>query len=300
MGEQIQTHQFEGFWDHVTEFVKRMKVVLGTFLVSMLVLLVLPGNSDIFAMTNNYQPLMSVIIAYINKMFLPPEATLFASSMSDPITLYVYAALVFAIGITLPVFAYQAYKFITPALYPHEKKAIYPFLSVVTALFVAGAIFGFFFLAPSFVQGFFPFYRAIGVQELVPVMDFYNIIFFTIIISGLIFTIPAFFVLLVKFGIIHTKTFAKKRKYIYAGILVAALLISPGATPQGDLYLFIALAALVEISLFVAKGYERKSGTANAQSLLSQFFSTPSTCRYCKSELKSNSKYCPSCKRFLG
>ena len=106
-----------------------MKVVLATFLVSILVLLVLPGNSDFFALTSNYKPLMSVIIRYINNMFLPPEAKLFATSMSDPITLYVYAALVFAIGITLPVFAYEAYKFIDPALYPHERKAIFPFIS---------------------------------------------------------------------------------------------------------------------------------------------------------------------------
>jgi sec-independent protein translocase protein TatC len=289
----------EGFWDNVTEFIKRMKVVLATFLVSMLVLLVLPGNSDIFALTNNYKPLMSVILAYINKMFLPPEATLFASSISDPITLYVYAALVFAIGITLPLFAYEAYQFIVPALYPHEKKAIFPFISIVTSLFVVGAIFGFFFLAPAFVQGFFPFYKAIGVQELVPVMDFYNVVFFTIIVSGLIFTIPAFFVLLVKFGIIHTKTFAKKRRYIYAAIIIAALLISPGATPQGDLYLFIALAALVEISLFIAGKYEKRRGTTDAQSLLSQFFSTKQTCRYCKAEITADSKYCPRCKRFL-
>ena len=87
-----------------------MKVVLATFLVSILVLLVLPGNSDFFVLMSNYKPLMSVHVGYINNMFLQPDAKLFASSMSDPITLYVYAALVFAIGITSPVFAYEAFK----------------------------------------------------------------------------------------------------------------------------------------------------------------------------------------------
>jgi sec-independent protein translocase protein TatC len=251
-----------------------------------------------------------VLIVYINKMFLPPEATLFASSMSDPITLYVYAALIFAIAITLPVFAYEAYKFIDPALYQHERKAIFPFISITTVLFIFGAIFGFFFLAPSFIQGFFPFYQAIGVQELIPVMDFYNIVFFTIIISGILFTIPAFFVLLVKFGVLHTKTFTKQRKYIYAGLGIAAMLISPGATPQGDLYLFIAMVVLVEVSLLVGRRYERKTGTADAQSMLSQFFSPPSvptiqssavspTCRYCNSIINEKATYCPSCKKFL-
>ena len=226
---------FNDFWVHIAEFIKRMKLVLGVFLVALLVMLILPGNSDFFAMTNNYKPLMSVLLVYIGKMFLPTGAQLFANSMSDPITLYVYAALVFAIAITLPVFSYEAYKFVDPALYPHERKAIFPFVTVVTALFIVGGIFGFFILAPSFIQGFMPFYNAVNAVNLYPLMDFYGVIFFTIIVSGVLFTIPAFFVLLVKSGIMHTKTVTKNRKYIYAGLVIAAMLISPGATPLGDL-----------------------------------------------------------------
>jgi len=288
---------FEGFWGHVTEFIKRMKVVLGVFLVSLLVMLVLPGNSDLFAMTNNYKPLMSVLLVYIGNLFLPPGATLFAGSMSDPITLYVYAALIFAIGVTFPVFAYEAYKFIDPALYPHERKAIFPFVAIVAVLFIFGAVFGFFFLAPSFIQGFFPFYDAVNAAYFFPIMDFYNTIFFTIIISGVLFTIPAFFVLLVRFGILHTKTITKQRKYIYAGLGIAAMLISPGATPSGDLYLFIALIALVEVAVFVGKRFEHKMGTANAQSALSKWFTPMPTCKFCHQEIPDGIHYCPSCKR---
>jgi len=294
-----EPHFFQDFWSHITEFIKRMKVVLAVFLVSLFVMLVLPGNSDFFAMTSGYKPLMSVLLVYISKMFLPSDSMLFASTMSDPITLYVYAALIFAVGITLPVFAYEAYRFIDPALYPHERKAIFPFVSVTTALFIVGTVFGFFFLAPSFIQGFFPFYDAVNAVKLFPIMDFYNIVFFTVMISGILFTIPAFFVLLVKFGILHTKSFTKQRKYIYAGLGIAAMLISPGATPQGDLYLFVALVLLVEVSIFVGKRYEHKAGTADAQSLLSQFFSPKPTCRFCNSQITESARYCPSCKRYL-
>ena len=290
---------FEGFWSHLNEFIKRMKVVLGTFLGALIVMLVLPGNADVFALTNNYKPLMSVLLVDIGNMFLPAGTQLFASSMSDPITLYVYAALVFAVGITLPVFAYEVYRFIDPALYPHERKAIFPFVAIVTCLFIIGAIFGFFFLAPTFVQGFIPFYSAVNAVELFPIMDFYGIIFFTIIISGVLFMIPAFFVLLVKFNIVHTKSVTKQRKYIYAGLAIAAMLISPGATPIGDLYLFLALAALIEVSVFVGKRFEHKNKTTDSQSLLSGWFSPTKSCKFCNSQLQENANYCPNCKRFI-
>jgi len=290
---------FADFWSNVAEFIKRMKIVLAVFLVSLMVMLILPSNSDFFALTTGYKPLMSVLLVYIASLYLPAGAQLFASSMSDPITLYVYAALIFAIGITLPVFAYEAYKFIDPALYPHEKKAIFPFVTAVTILFIVGATFGFFFLAPSFIQGFFPFYDAVNAIKMFPIMDFYNIMFFTIIVSGILFTIPVFFVLLVKFNIIKTKMISGKRKYIYAGLAIAAMLISPGATPAGDLYLFVALALLFEISIFIGKRFEHRQAPTATTPTLMQFFSS-NRCKYCDADISSSKNgMCPSCRRYI-
>jgi sec-independent protein translocase protein TatC len=249
-------------------------------------------------LTNNYKPLMSVLLVYIAGMFLPPDAQLFANSMSDPITLYAYAALVFAIGITLPIFAYEAYKFIDPALYPHERKAIFPFVFTATALFVVGAVFGFLFLAPAFIQGFIPFYNAVNAVKLFPIMDFYNVIFSTVIISGILFTIPAFFVVLVKFGIMHTKSVTKQRKYIYAGLGIAAMVISPGATPQGNLYLFIALISLIEVSIFAGKLFEKKKTLAPPLAPKLETFLKP-TCKFCSKDIDPKSIFCPHCNRAL-
>jgi sec-independent protein translocase protein TatC len=286
------------FWDHVAEFVKRMKIVLATFLVSLFVMLILPGNSDFLAVTSSYEPLMSVIVKRIAAMTMPKNFQLIATSMSDPITLYVFAALVFAVAITLPVFAYEAYKFVDPALFQHERKMVFPFVSAVAVLFIAGGAFGFFFLVPAFIQGFVPFFNAVNAMQIFPIMDFYNTIFFTILLGGFLFTIPAFFVLLVKFNILNTKMFAKKRKWIYLALIGAAMLVSPGATPLGDLYLFIALAMMFEVSMLAAKRYEHGSGTANVPAVL-KFFSKTQTCKFCHTEADANLKFCPTCNRVL-
>ncbi len=290
--------QLDSFWGHISELTKRMKVVLAVFLVSLFIFLILPANSDFFATTNNYKPLMSVLLTYLAGMFLPPDAKLIATSISDPITLYAYAALVFAVGVTMPVFAYEAIKFISPALYSHEKKMIYPYVTAITILFIVGALFGFFFLVPAFIQGFFPFYNAVGALPYVPVMDFYNVIFFTVLVSGFLFIIPVFFVLLVKFNIIKTSMVSGKRKWIYIGLVIAAMLISPGATPIGDLVLFIALAALVETSLLVGKIFEAKNHSAQ-RSKLQLWFSTKA-CKYCSATVDTDKMdFCPNCRRSI-
>jgi sec-independent protein translocase protein TatC len=261
----------------------------------MIVMLVLPANSDFFALTSNYQPLVSLFLNYIRTLILPPDVKLFTSAFSDAITLYVYAAILFAVIISLPVFAYEVFKFIEPALYAKEKKALYPFIASVTALFIGGALVGFYFLSPIFVSSMLAFYTTVGAEMLVPIMDFYSVLLFTILISGLIFTLPVFFVLFVKFGVINTRIFTKNRKYVYAGLVIVSLLISPGATPQGDLFLFIILAVLFEVSILVGKYFERGVVLSGPPMVLRVFSEPKHKCVFCKIETRDS--FCPNCRR---
>jgi sec-independent protein translocase protein TatC len=291
------TEAIGSLWGHIAELVKRMKIVVVVFIVSTFVMLVIPGNSDLLGVTNNYQPFVSVFLRNIREMLLPDGIKLIALDISDPITLYVMAALVFSIAITLPFFTYELYKFIDPALKINEKKLISPFSVSVFLLFVFGAVFGFFFLFPTFIQSLIPFFTAVGAEMIFSIMDFYSMLFFTVIVSGFLFTIPAFFVLLVKFNVLKTRMFSKKRKYIYLGMVALAMLISPGATPQGDLYLFVALMILFEVSLLVAKRFERPSSTAV---VVNPIFSTP-VCKFCKAPLDfyGYQKFCKSCNKAI-
>ncbi len=290
------------FWGHATELIRRMKSVLVVFVVATIVMLVLPGSTDLLALTNNYQPLVSVFLKYIRDLVLPNNVKLIALQISDPITLYVMASLVFSISVTIPLFAFQVYKFVVPALRPDEKKAMFPFVAVVSVLFIVGIFFGFYFLFPTFVSSMFPFFTAVGAELMFSLLDFYNMLFFTIIVSGLLFTIPAFFVLLVKFGVLNTGMFSKKRRYLYLGMVVLALFISPGATPQGDLYIMISLIALFEASMLVARKFEKSREGVGSPSLKFAprftLFSQP-TCKFCKATTDSDSYFCPQCKRFI-
>lgn len=279
------------FWGHTAELARRLKVVLFTFVVSTIVILVLPGNLNFLQDLNNYQPLVSVFLRSVRESVLPPNVKLIAIGFTDPIELYVLASVIFSVTITLPVFAYEVYKFVDPALYPHEKREIYSFLIIVSSLFITGALLGFFVLFPFFILGMFPFFTAVGAELIFSIMDFYNILAFSIITTGLVFTIPAFFVLLVKYGIIHTDIFRRNRKYVYAALVILAMFITPGASPLGNLFLFLPIAILFEISIFFGRRYEKLGQVRHLG-----WFSNPK-CKFCNTELLANSTFCPQCER---
>lgn len=284
--------EINSFWGHVNELAKRMKPVLINFLAATFLMLLLPANADFLATTNNYQPLVSVFLNTARNYVLPVNVKLYAIQISDPITLYAVAAVLFGAAFTVPLFSYELYKFVDPALFDNERKSVYPFVTIVSGLFVAGCLFGFFFLFPAFINSMFPFFSAVGAELMFSIMDFYNLLFFTIIISGFIFTIPPFFVMLVKFNIIKPSMFRNKRKWIYLGMGVAALFISPGATPQGDLVLFLALAGLFEASMLAARRYESNN---SSPSMLMAFLSPPRKCMFCQSEIDESTVFCSKC-----
>lgn len=279
------------FFGHMEELARRVKVVLVTFIVSTVIVLALPANLNFLQNINDYEPFVSVFLRSIREGVLPSDARLFATGFTDPIELYVFASVVFGVMITLPVFAYEVYKFVDPALRTHEKRAVYPFVAIVTVLFVCGAVFGFFVLFPFFIVSMLPFFKAVGAESLFPLMDFYNILFLTIVSMGFVFTIPAFFVLLVKYGIIRTDIFRRNRKYLYLALAILAMFISPGASPQGNLFLFLPLVILFETGIFFGRRYEKQGKVQHLD-----WFSTPK-CRYCGADLSDISTFCPQCKR---
>src|SRR4029078_6871890 len=55
---------------------------------------------------------------------------------------YVYAALLIAGAIAVPMIFYQVWAFVAPGLYAREKKVVIPFVLLSTLLFVGGGYFG--------------------------------------------------------------------------------------------------------------------------------------------------------------
>lgn len=244
---------------HVQEIGKRMKVVIITFFVSTVAMILLPGNLSFFSdPLGSYEPFVGVLLKNIRTWVLPSEVRLIGVGMSDPIELYFQVAIVFALCFTIPVFAYNLYRFIDPAISLNEKKQVYPFAGSVLGLFVSGMSFGFFVLFPLFVNSMLPFFNIVGAEPFVSVADFYSMLLFTVISAGLLFTFPAWLVLSVKIGLVKTATFSKNRKYLYLLILILTMVITPGNSPQENVAFLAPMLLLFELALLFARRTENK------------------------------------------
>ncbi len=281
------------FWNHIDELAKRLKIVIYTLIASTVTIMVLPANSSFF---NNpfefYDPLVAVILRTVREQVLPPNVRLIGLELSAPIELYVVASFILGLAVTAPVFAFEVYKFIDPALHEHESRDVYPFITSFTILLLLGLFFGYLVLTPLLIRATFPFFTAVGAELLISIMDFYTIVFITTVMTGLLFTFPVFFVALVKYGIIGTDILRKNRKYFYIGWFILTAVITPDGGPIADLILFIPTIILIEIGILFARRYEKKGEVRRVH-----WFPEEEKCKFCGNAITRGITFCPKCGR---
>ncbi len=279
-------------WEHVAELAQVLKTWIYVFVGATIAFMVLPA--DLSFLSNplgNYRPLVSLVLIGVKGNLLPPTVTLIAGDFTAPIELYVLTSVVLGFAVSVPVLGYEIRKFVDPALRPEERESVYPFVTSFSLLFITGCLFAFFILLPFVVFGTIIFLGYTGAAPFVNINDFYNLVFFTVVITGIAFTLPVFVVLLVKFGVINTKILTKRRKYVWAGTYILTAIITPDGGPLADVALFIPIIILIEGSVLVARRFEK-----NPQRPRRAFLERIAPqCAYCGGPIDAGGVFCGRC-----
>ncbi len=285
-----------GFWEHINELKHRLKIIFFALIASTAFFALFPSNpghmfTSKFWLTGMYSPIVSIFLNWIKSFMAPRGLQIISLEIGAPFEIYFLASIIFGFLVSSPVIAYELYKFVDPALYPHERKSVYPFVAGFTGLFVAGALFGLFILSPFIVYTVILFSQIVGALPVLSVSDFYSMILTTIALTGFGFTVPEIFVLLVKFGMVKTSLIAKHRVWFYFILYIITAIITPDGGPLADIALFIPMAVLWEVALFIAKRYEKEPPTSPSASS----FDTSKKCSYCGQTIDDSDVFCKQC-----
>jgi sec-independent protein translocase protein TatC len=280
-------------FEHLHELAARLKIVLYSLLLATTFFMVFPANASFFQNPLAfYDPIIALVLRQVVKDVLPGGVQLIAGEFTAPLEIYLIASVLLGVAVSTPVIAYELYKYIDPALYPEERRAVYPFVGSFSVLFLIGAVFGYKVLAPFMLWAMLPFFRLTSAVPIIYVIDFYNLVFITTLTAGFSFTLPVFFVLLVRFGIIKTSYVTTRRRYIYAALYIITAVITPDGGPIADIALFVPMAILLEIAVFFGKRYEKSGQVMYRPSMDKAAYVK---CKFCGALLSNPFGFCPSC-----
>ncbi len=282
-------------WEHIVELSSRLRIVFYSLIIATTFFMVFPANASFLKdPLAFYDPVIALVLQQVVKDVLPTGIQLIAGEFTAPLEIYLIASVILGVAVSAPIIAFEIYRFIDPALYEEERRAVYPFVASFTILFLIGAIFGYKILAPFMFWAMMPFFRLTNSLPIINVMDFYNLVFITTLVTGFAFTLPVFFVLLVRFRIIKTSYVTTRRRYIYAAMYIITAVITPDGGPLADIALFVPMVILLEIAVLFGKRYER-----NPNRTVSAFSFAEKTvyvkCKFCGALLDKVKGFCDQC-----
>jgi len=267
---QMSDEEKEGltFWEHTVELLSRLRTVCYALIISTIVVMVVPIQLDSVNLSASgpwFQTISSFVIKKLQTDFLPTDVELLPISWFAPLEVYVYVSLMLGVVISSPIIMYELYKFLNPALHQDERKFVFPFVISFTGLFIFGFVLGYVVVTPATVNAMVLFADLVGLTPTYSFSDFFSLVMMTLLLCGFIFTFPTYIVLLVKAGIITTEQIKKNRKYIYVGAVVLIALVDPEPSLVTETATIIPLIVLMEISLLIARRFEKKREEAEKQ-----------------------------------
>ena len=165
---------------------------------------------------------------------------------------YMRVALLTAVGLAMPVIAYQAAQFIMPGLKPHERRYVYTFLPGAVILFLVGVAFAYFLLLPVSLNYLANFGSDIATAnwamgEYIAFVT--NLLFWV----GVVFETPLLILFLAKVGVVTPGMLATNRKYAILASAILAAVVTPTPDPFNMLLVMAPLVILYEIGVWVAR-----------------------------------------------
>ena len=131
------------------------------------------------------------------------------------------------------------------------------FVASFVGLFISGFVFGYFYVVPLSMRTIFMFSDILELPPTYAFSEFFSLVGFALLTCGLVFTLPTIIVLLVKAGILKTKSLTGNRKYLYGALVIIIALIDPDPGLVTEALVFLPLVILTEISILIAKRIER-------------------------------------------
>lgn len=233
----------ESFVSHLVELRDRLLRAVVAVLVIFVVLMPWAGNIyDLLAL-----PMMKT---------LPEGTNMIATGVVTPFFVPVKVTLLVAFVIALPYVLHQAWAFIAPGLYSHEKRIGLPLVIGTTLLFIIGMAFCYFFV----FQTVFKFIYEFAPDSIVVAPDIEQYLSFVMtlfVAFGLTFEVPVVVILLAKVGVVDIDKLREARPYVIVGAFIIAAVVTPPDVIS-QFMLAVPMILLYEVGILLVRMMGRK------------------------------------------
>jgi sec-independent protein translocase protein TatC len=238
------------FISHLVELRDRLIRALIAVAIVFGALFFWPGSAAI------YDFLAAPLVAH-----LPEGTKMIATGVITPFMVPLKVTMMVAFLVALPVVLYQAWAFVAPGLYAHEKRLVVPLIVASTVLFLLGVAFCYYFVFGQV----FKFIASFAPKSITPAPDIEQYLSFVLtmfLAFGITFEVPVALIVLVRFGVVEVQKLKDFRPYFVVGAFVVAAVVTPPDVVS-QLALAIPMCLLYELGIFMARFFKPPEGQSD-------------------------------------
>jgi sec-independent protein translocase protein TatC len=246
--------------EHLNELAGRLKKALLAYVVTLALVSSLPNPLQPFGGPYSfygYNFLLLTLIREAEIVYVGPNFHFYAVGPTDPVFAFLDVAMILSLLIALPYMFYQVYGFVSPGLYKRERQAVQKYVLPFALLLTAGGVFGLTVVFPLVMRVLLLFYAPLGLQNLISLDSFINLLVLIPLVTGIAFTFPVFLIPLVELRVLSAKQLSSARKWVYVGVALGVSIANPDPTDLSSIPIVVPILLLYELTILFAKRIEK-------------------------------------------
>lgn len=158
-----------------------------------------------------------------------------------------------ALVMTFPYIIYEVWRFIAPALYDNERKAVRGAFLFASFLFYLGVVVGYALIFPLMLNFFAGYHVSPEIPNTFSLSSYIALLTSMVLTFGIVFEFPTVVVALSSLGVLKKKTLTSFRKHAVLVVAILAAVITPSGDPFTMLVVSVPLYLLYEFSILLCK-----------------------------------------------
>ena len=235
------------FWDHLEDLRKcifRMLTVYVTAVVALFFfkgflfddIILAPSKSDFF--------LYRILGADFSMTLVNIEV---AAQFLIHMKITFISALIF----TFPYLIYEVWRFIAPALYAKEKRAVSGAFAFASVLFYIGVAVGYLIVFPLMLNFFSGYQVSPDIPNTFSLTSYISLFTSLILTFGVVFEFPTVVAVLSSLGILSKEMLKSFRRHAICAVMILAAVITPSGDPFSLMVVSLPLYLLYEFSILI-------------------------------------------------
>ena len=237
------------FWDHLDELravLIRILVITAIAAVSAFCL-----KEELFAVV--LAPRSSDFITYRVMGVEPFCINLMNTGLTEQFMIHLRTALYAGVLVALPYILYQLFRFVSPALYDHERRYATLLVGSGYMMFMMGTLLNYLLIFPLTVKFLGTYQVSPDVANMLTIQSYIDTLLMMNFVMGIVFELPVVCWLLGKMGLVTAQIMSQWRRHAVVVILIVAAIITP-TTDAFTLFLVaLPIWLLYEISIWIVR-----------------------------------------------